>query len=156
MGNDPYKNIHLNINDEDIKQVIDEQKENNLYKLYIQYTQNNGYLTKENFNIITRLDDEKISDNLFFIFQSSKDKIYFPDLKNFYVAFTNERLKNILLSFLILGKADKAEVQTYCLNVSQLININEQFDFLAGAKIINYISNEAAVKNILIIYIKNF
>ena len=151
MGNDPYKNIHLNINDEDIKQVIDEKKEDNLYKLYVQYTQTNGYLTKENFNIITRLDDEKISDNLFFIFQSSKGKIYYPDLKNFYVAFANERLKNILLSFLILGKADKAEVQTYCSNVSQLININEQFVILAGAKIIQFISNEAALANTSII-----
>ena len=151
MGNDPYKNIHLNINNEDIKQVIDEKKEDNLYKLYVQYTQTNGYLTKENFNIITRLDDEKISDNLFFIFQSSKGKIYYPDLKNFYVAFANKRLKNILLSFLILGKVDKAEVQTYCSNVSQLININEQFVILAGAKIIQFISNEAALANTSII-----
>ena len=100
MGNDSYKNIHSNIKEKHIKQVLDSQKEDNLYKLYTQYTRNIGFLSKENFNIITRLDDKKISDYLFSIFEYTKDKMNFSDLKNFYVAFANEELKTILLSLI--------------------------------------------------------
>mgnify|MGYP007101911012 CR=1 FL=1 len=92
MGNDSYKNIHSNIKEKHIKQVLDNKKEDNLYKLYIQYTRSIGFLSKENFNIITRLDDGKISDHLFSIFETTKGKMYFSELKNFYVTFTNEEL----------------------------------------------------------------
>ena len=106
MGNDPYKYIHANITQEHIQQVLDSRKEDILYNFFSQYSQRNVFLTKELFNRIIRLDDDEISNNLFSIFEYNKGKMYFSEFRNFYVAFTNKNLKNILLSFLIIGKTN--------------------------------------------------
>ena len=90
MGSDPYKYIHANITQEHIHQVLDDRKDDILFNFYSQYSQRNGYLTKELFNRIIRLDDEEISDNLFSIFEYNKGKMYFSELRNFYVAFSNK------------------------------------------------------------------
>ena len=103
MGNDPYKYIHYNITNAHIKEVLDQNKMNSLNLIYNQFTHRTDFLSKENFNRILRIDDDKILDKIFDIFKSQKGKMFFTDFIYFYVSFTNEKLKNILLSFLIMG-----------------------------------------------------
>ena len=130
MGSDPYKYIHANITQEHIHQVLDDRKDDILFNFYSQYSQRNGYLTKELFNRIIRLDDEEISDNLFSIFEYNKGKMYFSELRNFYVAFSNKSLRHILLSFLILGKTDKLELKAYINNLSKFVSLDDKFVIL--------------------------
>ena len=139
MGNDPYKYIHANITEELISQVLDERKDDIIYRFYSQYSQRNGFLTKDLFERLLRLDNEEISEKLFSIFEYTKGKMYFSELRNFYVAFTNKNLKNILLSFLILGKTDKLETKSYFNNLSKFANIDDKFTFLFEHNIIQSI-----------------
>ena len=135
MGNDPYKYIHANITQEHIQQVLDSRKEDILYNFFSQYSQRNVFLTKELFNRIIRLDDDEISNNLFSIFEYNKGKMYFSEFRNFYVAFTNKNLKNILLSFLIIGKTDKLEIREYINNLSKFVSLDDKFVILFENKI---------------------
>ena len=137
MGNDPYKYIHANITQEHIRQVVDSRKDDILYNFFSQYSQRNVYLTKELFNRIIRLDDDEISNNLFSIFEYNKGKMYFSELRNFYVAFTNKNLKNILLSFLIIGKTDKLELREYINNLSKFVSLDDRFNVLLLNKILH-------------------
>ena len=112
MGNDPYKYIHYNIKEEDIRKVLTQEKRDKLYEIYAQRAQYSGHIQKENFNDFIKLDDDQIYENLFKIF-SSRNKIYFSDLIDFYVSFSNDDLKYILFSFLIFGKVAKIDINTY-------------------------------------------
>ena len=74
MGNDPNKYISLHIKDEDREKVIDEEKNEQFYKLYQQFTQNTGFLSPTNFNTMIKIDDPKILEEIFDIFTSKKGK----------------------------------------------------------------------------------
>ena len=77
MGNDPNKYISLHIKEEDIQEVIDEQKKDNFYQLYQQFTQTTGFLNKEDLGKLTKIDEPKILKQLFDIFGRKKGKCLF-------------------------------------------------------------------------------
>ena len=70
MGNDPNKYFQYNFEEKHIKNVLDKEKNQILKSIFIQYTQKNDYLTKENFNKIIRLDDETMLDIVFNAFKN--------------------------------------------------------------------------------------
>ena len=127
MGNDQNRYISLHIKDEYIQEVLDEEKKNNFYKLYQQFTQTTGALSKDDFSRLTKLEDSTILEQLFDIFASKKDKMYFSDLLCFYTSFTNKQLKVILLSFLLFGKTGKISQKNYINNLSKFVSINDKF-----------------------------
>ena len=130
MGNDQNRYISLHIKDEYIQEVLDEEKKNNFYKLYQQFTQTTGALSKDDFSRLTKLEDSTILEQLFDIFASKKDKMYFSDLLCFYTSFTNKQLKVILLSFLLFGKTGKISQKNYINNLSKFVSINDKFVIL--------------------------
>ena len=139
MGNDPYKYIHYNIKEEDIKKVLTQEKRDKIYEIYAQRAQYSGHIQKENFNDFIKLDDDQIYENLFKIF-SSRNKIYFSDLIDFYVSFSNEDLKYILFSFLIFGKVAKIDINTYKKSLTQFICLDDYFAQLMEPKFIELIT----------------
>ena len=142
MGNDPNKYISLHIKDEDKEQVLDEQKSDIFYKLYQQFSQATGFLSKEDFNRLVKIGDEKILEEIFDIFASKKGKMYYSDLLTFYTSFTNNNLKSIVLSFLLFGKNGKISKNNYINKLTQFININEDFLILTNPnflKLITYV-----------------
>ena len=139
MGNDPYKYIHYNIKDEDTKKVLTQEKRDKIYEIYAQRAQYSGYIQKENFNDFIKLDDDKIYENLFKIF-SSRNKIYFSDLLDFYVSFSNDDLNYILFSFLIFGKPAKIDINTYKNSLTQFISLDNYFAQLMEPKFIESIT----------------
>ena len=153
MGNDPNKFISLHIKDEDKQQVLDEQKNDIFYKLYQQFTQATGFLSKEDFNRLVKIGDEKILEEIFDIFASKKGKMYYSDLLTFYTSFTNNNLKSIVLSFLLFGKNGKISKSNYMNKLTQFVNINEDFLILSDPnflKLIKYVDRGYAG------YIPNF
>ena len=142
MGNDEAKYIHNNITIEHLKKVLSPNQKNYLLMLFNQYSQRLGFLTKENFNKIVRLDDEKMLEKIFNIFCSQKDRMYEGDLIYFYVSFANEDLKNVLLSFLILERKNCVDKDTYLNNISDFISIEDNFKILADEEVFKSFSNE--------------
>ena len=138
MGNDPNKYISLHIKDEH-KQVLDEEKKETLYRIYQQFTQENGFLIKKDFNKLTKIEDTKNVEQLFDIFATRKDKMYYSELLYFYISFTNEKLKSVLLSFLLFGKSGKISHKNYMNNVTQFINVNHSFLILTEEKFLEQI-----------------
>ena len=124
MGNDPNKNISLHIKDEYAQEVLSEKTKNDLNKIYQQFTQMTGFLNKEDFSRLTKLEDPAILEHVFDIFASRKNKMYFSDLLYFYISFTNPKLKIILLSFLLFGKNGKIASKNYSKNFFQFLNNN--------------------------------
>ena len=139
MGNDPIKYIQYNFKEKHEK-VLDGVKNQILKSIFIQYSQRNGFLTKENFNKIIRLDDDILLDKVFDAFKSQRDKMFFNDLSYFYISFANKDLKNILLSFLIFGKHEKIPKSIYSNNISSLLSIDENFNVLGEKKTIEQIN----------------
>ena len=139
MGNDPNKYISLHIKEEDIQEVIDEQKKDNFYQLYQQFTQTTGFLNKEDLAKLTKIEDPSILEQIFDIFASKKGKMYFSDLIMFYTSFTNKKLKSVLLSFLLFGKNGKIAGKIYSKNLSQLLSINNSFLILADPDFLQFI-----------------
>ena len=90
MGIEQDKYIHNMITIDHLKNVLSPNKKNHLYHLFNQFSQRTGFLTKENFNHIVRLDDEKKLGKIFNIFCSQKGKMFEGDLIYFYVSFANE------------------------------------------------------------------
>ena len=140
MGNDPFKYIHYNINENHENRVLDSDKKKTLFTIFKQFSQKKDYLTKENFNNIIRLDDEKILNKIFDIFASYKEKMYYTDLKSFYIAFRNPQIKYILLSFLLFGKKENIDISTYINNLSDFVKIDETFLSLQDEEFITKIS----------------
>ena len=140
MGNDPNKYISLHIKEEDIQEVIDEQKKDNFYQLYQQFTQTTGFLNKEDLAKLTKIEDPSILEQIFDIFGSKKGKMYFSDLIMFYTSFTNKKLKSVLLSFLLFGKNGKITSKIYSKNLSQLLSINNSFLILADPDFLKFIT----------------
>ena len=130
MGNDQNKYISLHIKDEYIQEVLDEEKKDKFYKLYQQFTQITGFLSKDDFSGLIKIEDPIILEQLFDIFASKKDKMYFSDLLYFYTSFTNKKLKIVLLSFLLFGKSGKIGQSNYLKKISQFISINDNFALL--------------------------
>ena len=130
MGNDPNKNIGLHIKEENKKQVLDDEKKEDFYKIYQQFSRVNGFLTKKDFNVLTKIENKKDAEQIFDIFTSKKDKMYFNELINLYTSFTNEKLKSVLLSFLLFGKTGKISKQNYLNNLEPFIDINDNFTLL--------------------------
>ena len=139
MGNDPNKYISLHIKDENIKQVLDEDRKDTFYRIYQQFTQMNGFLNKKDFNKLTKIEETDNIDKLFDIFGTRNDKMYFSDLLNFYVSFTNEKLKSVLLSFLLFGKAGKISNKNYMKNLAPFINMNNNFVILSNEQFLEQI-----------------
>ena len=136
MGNDPYKNIGLNINEEHINEVLEESK-----KEYINCIFNDEeYLSKDKFNRLIGIEDDEILNQIFDIFANKKDKIYYKEFISFYVSFTNENLKNILISFLLFGKNDKITMKSYFENLQVFINIDKEFNKINNKEEIEKIS----------------
>ena len=82
-------------------------------------------------------------EDVYDIFTSKKGKMYFNDLKNFYTIFTNEKLKSVLLSFLLFGKVGKVPKNTYINNLTQFINISDDFLILGSDNFLkSIISND--------------
>ena len=133
MGNDANKYISLHIKDEYIQEVLSEQKRDNFYKLYQQFSQMTGFINISDFSKLTKIDEEKALEQLFDIFTSKKGKMYFHDLLVFYTSFTHKNLKSVLLSFLLFGKVGKISRSNYFLNLSQFLNINNDL-LLLGQK----------------------
>ena len=129
MGNDPNKYIGLHITNEDKNRVLSEQKNEEFYKIYQNYSLKNGFLTSNDFNLLIKIEEDKTLEDVYDIFTSKKGKMYFNDLKNFYTIFTNEKLKSVLLSFLLFGKVGKVPKNTYINNLTQFINIVMTFLF---------------------------
>ena len=142
MGIEQDKYIHNMITIDHLKNVLSPNKKNHLYHLFNQFSQRTGFLTKENFNHIVRLDDEKKLGKIFNIFCSQKGKMFEGDLIYFYVSFANEDLKNILLSFLILEKKHTVDKLIYLKNISELLVIDDNFKILKDEKALNYISSD--------------
>jgi len=142
MGNGEDKYIHHNITIDHLKDVLPTNKKNNLLMLFNLYSQRTGFLTKENFNKIIRLDDEKMLEKIFNIFCSEKDRMFEGDLLYFYTSFANENLKNILLSFLILEKKSSVDIKTYLKSIAYFISIDDNFKILNNSKVIKHISSE--------------
>ena len=130
MGNDPNKNIGLHIKEEHKKQVLDDEKKEDFYKIYQQFSRVNGFLTKKDFNVLAKIENKKDEEQIFDIFTSKKDKMYFNELINLYTSFTNEKLKSVLLSFLLFGKTGKISKQNYLNNLEPFIDINDNFTLL--------------------------
>ena len=142
MGNDPYKYIHYNITNAHIKEVLDQNKMNSLNLIYNQFTHRTDFLSKENFNRILRIDDDKILDKIFDIFKSQKGKMFYTDFIYFYVSFTNEKFKNILLSFLIMGNHANVEKKLYLDGLADFINIDDNFKLLSDKMTIKQITKK--------------
>ena len=149
MGNDPYKNIGLNINEEHINEVLEENK-----KEYINCIFNDEeYLSKDKFNRLIGIEDDEILNQIFDIFANKKDKIYYKEFITFYVSFTNENLKNILISFLLFGKNDKITMKSYFENLQVFINIDKEFNKINNKEEIEKISIDIITdKSYLFVY----
>ena len=124
MGNDANKYISLHVKDEYIQEVLSEEKRDNFYKLYQQFSQMNGFININDFSKLTKIDEEQKLEQIFDIFASKKGKMYFHDLLVFYTSFTHKKLKSVLLSFLLFGKVGKISKINYCSNISHFLNIN--------------------------------
>ena len=127
MGNNQYKYIHYNITEQHKKDVLNKKILNYLEQVYNQFSQRDDFLSKENFNKIVRIDDDKILDKVFDIFKYQKEKMYFSELINFYVSFANKKLKYILLSFFIMGNHGHMDQKIYIDAIADLINIDDKF-----------------------------
>ena len=130
MGNDPNKYISLNIDNEDINEVLDEQKREEFYRLYQQFSSRNGFLSKNDLSKLTKIDNEYILEKIFDIFASKKGKMYFSDLICFYTCFANRTIKIILLSFLLFGRNEKIGKSTYIEKLNELMDVNDDFIIL--------------------------
>ena len=140
MGNDPNKYISLHITDQHRHEVLDENKRDNFYKLYQQFTQMTGFLNKEDFSKLTKVGDTNILDLLFDIFASKKGKMYFSDLEAFYISFTNKKLRSVLLSFLLFRKTGKISQKLYSKNLSPFLCINSSFKSLTEVEFLDPIT----------------
>ena len=157
MGNDPNKYISLHITEEDTNIVLDEKKKDEFYKLYQQFSMQNGFLTKDDFRILTKLEDDKILEQVFDIFSSKKGKMYFSELINFYTSFTNKRLKIILFSFLLFGKTGRIPKKNYINNLSEFMTINDTFIILSSENFLkSIISNEKGTFSYISSLTKNY
>ena len=154
MGNDPNKYIHYNIKEEDYLKVLDENKKNQIYEIYAQRAHNYGYIKKEIFNVFIKLDDENTLDKLFSIF-SSRGKMYFQDVLDFYVSFTSDNLKYILFSFLIFGKTGKIDKDSYLNNIAPFIHLDNYYNQLTDQKVLEHITYRQS-KNSYFPDLKNF
>ena len=139
MGNDQNKYISLHITDQIKQEVLDENKREQFYKLYQQFTQMTGFLNKEDFSKLTKIGDPKILELLFDIFASKKGKMYFSDLEAFYISFTNENLRSVLLSFLLFGKNGKISQKLYSKNLSPFLCMDTNFLCLTDEDFLNKI-----------------
>ena len=142
MGNDQNKYISLHIKDEYIQEVLEEEKKDKFYKLYQQFTQITGFLNKDDFSGLIKIEDPIILEQLFDIFASKKDKMYFSDLLYFYTSFTNKKLKIVLLSFLLFGKSGKIGQNNYLKKISQFISINDNFALLINKDFLKSITDK--------------
>ena len=157
MGNDPNKFIGLHITNEDKNKVLNEQKSEEFFKIYQNYSLKNGFLTSDDFNKLIKIEEDKILEEVFDIFTSKKGKMYFNDLKNFYVSFTNEKLKSVLLSFLLFGRVGKVQKNIYINNLTQFININDDFLILGSDNFLkSIISNDKGSLYTPISFAKNY
>ena len=132
MGNDPNKFIGLHITNEDRNKVLNEQKSEEFFQIYQNFSLKNGFLTSEDLNKLIKIEEDKILEEIFEIFTSKKGKMYFNDLKNFYISFTNDKLKSVVLSFLLFGRVGKVPKNIYINNLTQFININDDFLILGS------------------------
>ena len=132
MGNDPNKFIGLHITNEDRNKVLNEQKSEEFFQIYQNFSLKNGFLTSEDLNKLIKIEEDKILEEIFEIFTSKKGKMYFNDLKNFYISFTNNKLKSVVLSFLLFGRVGKVLKNIYINNLTQFININDDFLILGS------------------------
>jgi len=157
MGNDPNKFIGLHITNEDKNKVLNEQKSEEFFKIYQNYSLKNGFLTSEDFNKLIKIEEYKILEEVYDIFTSKKGKMYFNDLKNFYISFTNDRLKSVLLSFLLFGRVGKVQKNIYINNLTQFININDDFLILGSDNFLkSIISNDKGSLYTPISFAKNY
>jgi len=157
MGNDPNRYISLYIDNEKIIQVLDEQKKDEFYKYYQQFSSRNGFLSKNDLSKLTKIDNENILEKIFDIFASKKGKMYFSDLICFYTAFTNEQLKVILLSFLIFGRKAKLWKKAYIEKLSEFMAINEGFTLLNSERFLkSIIYNEKGYSTYIPSFAKNY
>ena len=140
MGNDPLKYIHYNINENHKNKVLTNEEIQGLKNLFHHFSNKSNLITKEIFNQMIHLDDEKMLNKIFKIFKSQRDKMYFDDIIYFYIAFADEDLKYILLAFLILEKEEKVDKKTYGANLSDFFMIDNNFKILNDDKILKYIS----------------
>ena len=157
MGNDPNKFIGLHITNEDKNKVLNEQKSEEFFKIYQNYSLKNGFLTSEDFNKLIKIEEDKILEEVYDIFTSKKGKMYFNDLKNFYISFTNDKLKSVLLSFLLFGRVGKVQKNIYINNLTQFININDDFLILGSDNFLkSIISNDKGSLYTPISFAKNY
>ena len=130
MGNDPNKYISLYIDNEKINQVLDEQKRDEFYKYYQQFSSRNGFLSKNDLSKLTKIDNEYILEKIFDIFASKKGKMYFSDLICFFTSFKNEQLKVILLAFLLFGRNARIGKKAYIEKLNEFMVVNDNFIIL--------------------------
>ena len=147
MGNSENNYFQSQINEKTINEFLGDDKIANIEKIFKRYTNiKRDYLIKENFNRIIKLEDVKLSDELFEIFGDSKGKMYFFELKKFYSLFANKKWKNILLSFLLIGKQDKIEKIVYLENLDKFIKLDKHFEILKNEYVLGKIIYEGTQK----------
>ena len=157
MGNDPNKYISLNIDNEDINEVLDEQKREEFYRLYQQFSSRNGFMSKNDLSKLTKIDNEYILEKIFDIFASKKGKMYFSDLICFYTCFANRTIKIILLSFLLFGRNEKIGKSTYIEKLNEFMTVNDDFLILNSESFLNSItSNENGYSSYIPSFAKNY
>ena len=120
---------------------IENERGENLKKLFEQYTGKSGLLKKENFNRIMRLDDEKISEKLFLIFAGKDKTINLQQFLNIYAAFRIPSFKNILLTFLILENLAKIEKSKYIEIIKEFSKTNKNFEKLSNPSCLLFFQN---------------
>ena len=157
MGNDPNKYISLYIDNEKINQVLDEQKRDEFYKYYQQFSSRNGFLSKNDLSKLTKIDNEYILEKIFDIFASKKGKMYFSDLICFFTSFKNEQLKVILLAFLLFGRNARIGKKAYIEKLNEFMVVNDNFIILNSESfLISIISNEKGYSSYIPTFAKNY
>ena len=140
MGNDPNKYIHYNIGQKHFEEVFkNDNASKNLEYLYQQCSQGIGYITKEKFNYILGIDDDKIFEKIYNIFHKNNNKIVYDDIIRLYISFKNKSLKHILLPFLILEKSEKVVKTDYINKLAEFLKIDKKFEILQKKEVIEFI-----------------
>ena len=112
MGNELNNQIK-DIKEEYITEVINEDKNNILYRYYKRFSSDDSFLNKKGFSQLTKISDEKILDDIYELFCDKKDQLSFDRLRKFYASFKNPKLKYILLPFVIFGNQNKIKKEEY-------------------------------------------
>ena len=116
MGNDLHSK-KIDIKEEDIAEVINEEKNNLLFRYYRNFSSDKNDISKQNFSQLTKIYDEKILDDIYELFINKKNKLSFNRLRKFYTSFKNPKLKFFILSFIIFGNQNKIKKEEYMNNL---------------------------------------